>query len=185
MFIWSIAKRVGSRECTGMMRRSWQGAQPRRVRLAILLIVFLGSAASMADAQTTPRSQRPRLPLELLPDTLAICRLDAAAAVPEWAHGSSPFLTISRTPEELSITVVESAVPAGVRCERPYRALRVRGPLPLDLVGILAAIADPLAEAGLSIFAISTFDTDYVLVKAADLEAAVRALGRAGHQVRR
>ncbi|MDQ3137846.1 MAG: ACT domain-containing protein, partial [Gemmatimonadota bacterium] len=89
------------------------------------------------------------------------------------------------TPDELSITAAESSVPEGVRCERPYRALRVRGPLPLDLVGILAAIADPLASAGLSIFAISTFETDYVLVKAADLEPAIRVLERAGHQVRR
>jgi hypothetical protein len=155
------------------------------VRLAIVLIVLLGSAVDMADAQGTPRPQRPRLPLELLSDTLAICRLDAAAAVPEWAQGASRFLTISRTPEELSVTTVESAVPDGIRCERPYQALRVRGPLPLDLVGILASIADPLAEAGLSIFAISTFDTDYVLVKAGDLESAVRVLERAGHQVRR
>jgi uncharacterized protein len=60
----------------------------------------------------------------------------------------------------------------------------VRGPLPLDLIGILAAIADPLAEAGLSIFAISTFDTDYVLVKSRDLPAAVEALERAGHQLK-
>jgi hypothetical protein len=139
----------------------------------------------MAHAQGTPPSQRPRLPLDLLPDTLAICRLDAAARVPDWARGGARFVTISRTPDELSITTLESAVPEGVRCERPYRALRVRGPLPLDLIGILASIADPLAEAGLSIFAVSTFDTDYVLVKAGDLESAVRALERAGHQVRR
>jgi hypothetical protein len=74
-------------------------------------------------------------------------------------------------------------VPAGVPCERDYRAVRVRGPLPLDLIGIVAAIADPLAEAGLSIFAISTYDTDYVLVKARDLEEAVRVLRRAGHRI--
>ncbi len=94
------------------------------------------------------------------------------------------FTTVSRTRDELSITTVQTAVPADVKCERDYRALRVRGPLPLNLIGILAAIADPLARAGLSIFAISTFDTDYVLVKARDLEAAVRTLERAGHHVR-
>ena len=74
-------------------------------------------------------------------------------------------------------------MPAGVPCERDYRALRVRGPLPLNLVGIVAAIADPLAAAGLSIFAISTFDTDYVLVKARELEEALQVLRQAGHQV--
>lgn len=127
---------------------------------------------------------RPHLPLELLPDTLAVCRLPPDASIPAWASGGhSPFLTISRTAEELSITTVESAVPAGVRAERGYRAVRVRGNLPLDLIGILAAIADPLADAGLGIFAISTFDTDYVLVKARDLDKAIAALTEAGHQV--
>jgi hypothetical protein len=139
----------------------------------------------MAHAQRSGPPSRPHLPLELLPGTLAICRLEAAAPLPAWAAGSSTFLTVSRTAEELSVTTVQAAVPAGVPCERDYRALRVRGPLPLDLVGILAAIADPLAEAGLSIFAISTYDTDYVLVKERDLNTAVRALERAGHRVRK
>lgn len=139
----------------------------------------------MGDAQDTRRSQRPRLPLELLADTLAICRLDAGAPVPRWTERAGRFLTVSRTAEELSITMVQRAVPAEVPCERDYRALRVRGPLPLDLVGVLASIAEPLAEAGLSIFAISTYDTDYVLVKARDLEAALEVLERAGHRVTR
>jgi uncharacterized protein len=129
---------------------------------------------------------RPHLPLELLPETLAVCRLPADASVPAWASdGASPFLTISRTAEELSITTVEAAVPADVRCERGYRAVRVHGNLPLDLIGILAAIADPLADAGLAIFAISTFETDYVLVKVKDLDRAIAALTQAGHQVHR
>jgi hypothetical protein len=135
----------------------------------------------MAEAQ--PALQRPFLRLEMLPDILAICRLDGDAPVPAWASAASGFVTISRTREELSITAVQSTVPPETRCERDYRGLRVRGPLPLDLIGILAAIAEPLAQAGLSIFAISTFDTDYVLVKARDLEAAVSALQRAGHRV--
>jgi hypothetical protein len=139
----------------------------------------------MADAQTPRQTSRPKLPLELLPDTLAVCRLAPDAAVPGWAQSSHRFLTISRTGEELSITAVQAGVPDGVRCERDYRALRVRGPLPLDLIGILASIADPLAAAGLSIFAISTFDTDYVLVKSKDLTAALAALERAGHRVTR
>jgi len=139
----------------------------------------------MSQAQHTSTRQSPHLPLELLPDTLAICRLEAGAPVPEWTERSPGFLTVSRTAEELSITAVESAVPRETRCERAYRALRVRGPLPLDLIGILAAILDPLAEAGLGIFAISTYDTDYVLVKSGDLPAALDALERAGHQVKR
>ena len=123
----------------------------------------------------------PQLPLEIIPQTLAVCRLPPNAPVPQWAAGD--FVTISRTPEELSITAVQDRVPADVRCERDYRALRVRGPLPLDLIGILASIAEPLARAKLSIFAISTFDTDYVLVKARDLDLALGALREAGHSV--
>jgi hypothetical protein len=139
----------------------------------------------MVEAQDTRPAARPRLPLELLPDTLAICRLEPGAPVPSWAAEPSPFLTLSRTAGELSITTLQRAVPAGVPCERDYRAVRVRGPLPLNLVGILAAIADPLAAAGLSIFAISTYDTDYVLVKARELEAALEVLRQAGHQITR
>jgi uncharacterized protein len=139
----------------------------------------------MVEPQHPRPTARPHLPLELLPDTLAICRLEPGAPVPSWAAGPSPFLTLSRTAEELSITTLQSAVPAGVSCERDYRAVRVRGPLPLNLVGIVAAIADPLAEAGMSIFAISTYDTDYVLVKARELEQALQVLGRAGHQITR
>ena len=127
----------------------------------------------------------PNLPLVLLPDTLAICRLEADAPVPGWVNDSGGFVTVSRTTEELSITALQRVVPPEVRCERDYQAFRVRGPLPLDLIGILAAIANPLADAGLGIFAISTFDTDYVLVKSRDLAVAVAALEAAGHQVKR
>ena len=123
------------------------------------------------------------LTLDLLPDILAICRLPPDAPVPAWATVPGPFLTISRTPEELSITLAQQAVPAGIRCERDYRALRVHGTLPPNLIGILLSIAKPLADAGLAIFAISTYDTDYVLVKLGDVPAALSALRAAGHQV--
>jgi hypothetical protein len=155
------------------------------MRIGLTILLLIGGIVSMAHAQQTRPSQRPRLPLELLADTLAICRLDAGAPLPRWADGPSAFLTVSRTAEELSITAVQRMVPADARCERDYRAFRVRGPLPLDLIGILAAIADPLAEAGLSIFAISTYDTDYVLVKSRDLPTALEALERAGHRITR
>ena len=148
-----------------------------------MLALLIGGMPTMAEAQDARPSARPRLPLELLPDTLAICRLEPGVPLPVWAAEPSRFLTVSRTTEELSITTLQSTVPPGVACERDYRALRVRGPLPLNLIGILAAIADPLAAAGLSIFAISTYDTDYVLVKERDLEPALQALRRAGHQI--
>ena len=144
-----------------------------------LLLLLTPATASMAHAQIPAN----RLPLTLLVQPLAICRLAPDAPVPEWATRASEFLTVSRTADELSITTVESNVPSTARCERDYRAFRVQGPLPLNLVGILASMANPLAEAGISIFAISTYETDYVLVKAAVLDSAVAVLRRAGHTI--
>ncbi len=149
----------------------------------VALLLLIGGVMSVSDAQEPSGPQRPGLPLELLPDTFAICRLPAQAALPAWASTPGSFLTVSRTPDELSITVVQSVVPAKTRCERDYRALRVRGTLSPNLVGILVSIAEPLARAGLSILAISTYDTDYVFVRARDLAAALQALHNAGHQI--
>jgi hypothetical protein len=153
------------------------------VTFAVGLLVLIGGLVSVAEAQTPPPRATHQLPLEVLPDTLAICRLPPDAALPAWASGPAPFLTVSRTSEELSVTTSQAVVPPAIRCERDYRALRVRGTLPPDLVGILVSIAEPLAHAGLSIFAISTYDTDYVLVKSRDLPAALEALRKAGHKV--
>jgi hypothetical protein len=143
----------------------------------------MGILSTSAAGQSGPKGEAPRLPLILLPQSLAICRLAPESAIPAWASGHARFLSISRTEAELSLVASQTEIPADVQCERDYRALRVRGPLPLDLVGILASIANPLAEAGLSIFAISTYDTDYVLVKAANLDSAVAVLHRAGHSI--
>jgi hypothetical protein len=114
---------------------------------------------------------------------LALCRLPPTDAVPAWASNTRAFLTISRTPTELSIIADESAVPASVNAVRDYRALRVEGPLPLDLVGIFAMIAAPLAAAQVPIFPIATYDTDYVLIAQAMLARAIAALEGAGVRV--
>ena len=123
------------------------------------------------------------LPLRVLAAPLALCRLPASDAIPEWTALARTFLTISRTPTELSIITDESAVPADVDAQRGYRALRVEGPLPLDLIGVFAAIASPLAAAKVPIFPIATYDTDYVLVADSHFERAVRALEAAGHSI--
>lgn len=151
------------------------------MRSFLLIAGLVAVAARALVAQASPKPTRARLPLQLMPDTLAICRLPAESALPSWASSQSTFLTISRTREELSITAVQSTVPTDARCERDYRALRVKGPLSPDLVGILLSMAEPLADAGVSIFAISTYDTDYVLVRSRDLQRALDALRRAGH----
>ena len=102
---------------------------------------------------------------------------------PEWAWNSGGFSSITHTADELSVVCAESAVPQGVQCERGWRAFKIEGPLDFALVGILASVAVPLAEAGVSIFAISTYETDYIMVKEKDVESAVRALVGAGHRV--
>jgi uncharacterized protein len=123
-----------------------------------------------------------RLCLELLANRLAVCRLDGDAPVPGWAMRED-FFSITRTGEELSIVCREVLVPEGIRAERGWRALRVGGVLDFSQVGILADVASPLAEAGISLFALSTFDTDYLLVKEQDLGRAVVVLVTAGHTV--
>jgi hypothetical protein len=122
------------------------------------------------------------LSLVLLPDPFAVCRLPADAPFPAWAKGE--FVSITRTADELSVVCREDAVPEGVRREAGWRCLRVDGTLDLALVGVLAALAVPLAEAGVSVFAVSTFDTDYLLLKEANLAKGIEALRAAGHHVR-
>jgi hypothetical protein len=93
------------------------------------------------------------------------------------------LLAIVRSADELSIVCEESKVPMDVKTERGWRVLKVLGPLDFSLVGILSDLANALAKAGVSIFAISTYDTDYVLVKQDQLDVALFALREAGHEV--
>lgn len=127
----------------------------------------------------------PRLDLALLPGTFAVCRLDPAAPVPGWAGGPGELASVTRTGAELSIVCPDARVPPAIRAERGWRCLRVAGPLDFSLVGVLAALAGALAGAGVSLFALSTFDTDHLLVREADLDRALRALEEAGHGVAR
>lgn len=123
----------------------------------------------------------PHLTLSILPDTFAICRLEPGASVPTWTRGD--VVSLTRTHDELSIVCAQANVPAEIKCERNWRALKVKGQLDFALTGILASIATPLADAGISIFALSTFDTDYVLIKQDALQQAINVLQAAGHQI--
>jgi hypothetical protein len=125
-----------------------------------------------------------RLTLSVLPEELAVCRLDGDADIPPWALGSS-FCSITRTADELSIVVRETIVPEGIQTERGWRALEVAGPLHFSMTGVLASLAVPLAEAGIPIFALSTFQTDYVLVNEENLKPAIDTLRLSGHTVQR
>jgi hypothetical protein len=123
------------------------------------------------------------LSLSLEAQTLTVCRLSAADPVPAWAMASTGFLSITRTADELSIVCSPLLVPAGVKQEPGWRPFKIVGPLDFGLTGVLASILDPLAAARISIFSISTFSTDYVLVKHARVEEAVQVLRADGHSV--
>jgi hypothetical protein len=122
------------------------------------------------------------LTLSVLPDSLAVCRLGPDDAVPPWSR-TGTFHVVTQTPSELSIVCAERSVPDGVTANCGWRAIAVAGTLDFALTGVLASLASPLAGAGVSIFAISTYDTDYVLVKQDTLDRALAALSAAGHRV--
>jgi hypothetical protein len=121
------------------------------------------------------------LTLSILPDTYAICRLDRDA-VPLWA-AANDFISITCTTDELSIVCRDHNVPSNATCVRGWRVFKVEGPLDLSLTGVLASLAGPLAEAQINLFVVSTYDTDYLLVKEANLMQAVEVLRQASHIV--
>jgi hypothetical protein len=123
--------------------------------------------------------------LTLLKAELTVCQLDAGAAIPAWTETEGEFVSVTRTREELSIICSARLPPADTKQEAGWCAFKVEGPLAFGLVGILAAIANPLAKAGISIFATSTYHTDYVLVKEAKVPEAIAALEAAGHTINR
>jgi hypothetical protein len=125
-----------------------------------------------------------KLTLSVMKGSLAVCRLDRLSEIPQWAL-SSAFVSITRTLDELSIVCPQEHVPEGTLCEKEWKALQVAGPLGFTLVGILASLITPLALSNVSIFAISTYDTDYLLVKERDLEMAIATLSKEGHWISR
>ncbi len=106
--------------------------------------------------------------LSVLPDRYAVVRLMPESPVPAWVW-TGPLQAVVRTADELSIVCDQRVVPDDVQSERDWVALKLQGPIPFTTTGVLAALVNPLADAGIPVFAISTFDTDYVLIKAKDL----------------
>ena len=122
----------------------------------------------------------------VIPGTYAVCRLPAKAPLPAWA--GKAFTSVTRTADELSIVCEERRLPLGLdgmnlQVERGWALLKLHGPFPLDAIGVLASVAKPLAEAAISLFAVSTFDTDYILVKSIHVKQAIAALTLAGHKL--
>jgi hypothetical protein len=128
-----------------------------------------------------------KLTLSILKSMFGICRLDSGSEIPAWVYEGS-FFSITKTPEELSVVCPESNIPVNipeeVRAERGWSCLKVEGLLDFGLTGILAGISRILAENEVSIFAVSTYDTDYILVRETDMERAAKALIEEGYKIR-
>ncbi|HVU18070.1 MAG TPA: ACT domain-containing protein [Candidatus Didemnitutus sp.] len=125
----------------------------------------------------------PSVALRLLPGDFAICRLPAGSALPVWAGGGGGFRAVTRTADEASIICRSEDVPPETRHEAGWVILKFEGPFAFTETGILSSVLAPLAQAGIPILAQSTFDTDYVLVKSAQVDAAIAVLKAAGHRV--
>jgi uncharacterized protein len=124
-----------------------------------------------------------RLDVRLLPGRFAACRLEPGDPVPPWVPAAGALVVIARTDEELSILCDAGIVPDGVRAERDLRAFVVQGPLPFDAVGIMAGLSGALAAASIPLLAVSTFDTDYILVREERVGDARAALSAWGHAI--
>ncbi|HUK53008.1 MAG TPA: ACT domain-containing protein [Candidatus Binatia bacterium] len=122
------------------------------------------------------------LRLRLMPESFAICRLEPQAPVPAWLPRKG-FTAVIRTAAELSIYSAEEAVPPEVQAARGWRAFELAGPFAFTETGIIASVVAPLAEAGISVSVVATYDTDYVFVSQSALEGAVAVLTAAGHHI--
>lgn len=120
--------------------------------------------------------------LAVYPEALAVVRLGPGAEVPSWAESSSVF-SITATATETSIVCAARSVPGKAVAQKPFTAYAVEGPLDFELTGVLVELLTPLAEEGISVFTLSTYDTDWILVPAGDAERASETWRRSGHEV--
>lgn len=161
----------------GFVATGATGTLPRprtHVRELEMALALPGRTASVAHA----------LALRVMPEPLVVCRLPAGAGAPPWL-ADEPFTSVTRAPCETSVVCRAGVVPEEVRSEPGWRALKVSGPLDFALTGVLLSLLVPLDAVGVAVFAVSTFDTDVLLVKEAALDDAVAALIGAGHHIER
>ena len=120
--------------------------------------------------------------MRILPDRLAVCRFEPRASLPDWID-QPDFYSITRTAEELSVVCSEARVAPGAESETGWRCFQLLGPFSFSEIGVISSLIQPLTESGVSVFVISTFDTDYLMVKETNLAKAIDALTAKGHQV--
>ena len=120
--------------------------------------------------------------MRVLPGVYAICRFGPDEDVPPWAFSAaSDFTSVTRSCTELSVICAVDALPDTVTYGAAWHCMRIEGNSGLDEPGVLVSAAGPLASAGISVFAIATYDTDHFLVT--DIDAAIAALHTAGYEV--
>lgn len=132
--------------------------------------------------QTTSDQDAPTYGIEQFPEALAVVRLAPGAEIPTWAESSSIF-SITATSTETSLVCAARGVPAKAVQHGPLTGFAVTGTLDLALVGVLHGLLGPLVEEGISVFTLSTYDTDWILVRQRDAERAAQAWRRRGHTV--
>ncbi|ALG12900.1 ACT domain-containing protein [Kibdelosporangium phytohabitans] len=123
-----------------------------------------------------------RLTVDVRPGEYAIAKLPQGSPLPSLPT-SDGLVSVTSTPDEVSVVALAAIVPAEAKVDGGWRLLTVRGPLEFTLTGIMASLAGSLAAAGVPLYAMSTYNTDHILVKAVDLDRAVTALREAGNEV--
>ncbi|MGD8787805.1 MAG: ACT domain-containing protein [Phycisphaerales bacterium] len=126
--------------------------------------------------------QKRQLQLSLLKDSYGICKFPSDSSIPEWALKVS-LCSITRSEKELTIVCLQGIIPANTEYDSDWRCFRIGGSFDFNQIGVISSLAAPLAEAGVSIFVVSTYDTDYVLVKEEKIEQAVNVLTDNGHLI--
>lgn len=122
------------------------------------------------------------LTMRLLKGKYGVCRLDKNELIPKLAQNSE-FFSITRTSDELSIVCSQNDIPSHIKCEKEWKVLKIEGELDFSLIGILASISTILAQSGISIFAISTYNTDYILIKNKDINNAIQSLIKERYEI--
>jgi hypothetical protein len=126
--------------------------------------------------------QQRKLKLSLLDDIFGICFFESKSPIPEWAATTS-LCSITRTEKELTIVCPENIIPVEIEHERDWQCFRIDGSFDLNQIGVISCLAAPLAKAGISIFVVSSYDTDYILVKKEKVELAISVLSGDGHSI--
>lgn len=153
-------------------------------RISPYLFLFLNPGKrKRADRHKFNNMNPQMLSLKILPDRMAVCRFAPTAQLPEGLDKSG-FYSITRTEEELTVVCAEASVPSRALSEGGWRCFKIQGPLDFSETGIIFSLSKPLAESGIPVFVVSTFDTDYFMVKEKDLVKAIEALTAAGHQLK-